>query len=164
MVDSFLNEYNLPYPDPIHPIIVHFVIAMILFSVLCDLLGFLTRRNRFFEVSWWNLVVASVSIFFAILFGQFEAALAEPYEAARPVLQLHTLIGWSLGALVVGMTAWRSYLRLHNPLKVPPVYLGAGLLLSGLVCYQVLLGAKLVWVYGLHTSPVVEATRKGLLR
>ena len=27
-----LNEHNLPYPDTIHPIVVHFVIAMVLFA------------------------------------------------------------------------------------------------------------------------------------
>jgi len=31
-----LNRENLPYPDPIHPIIVHFVIAMVFFSFICD--------------------------------------------------------------------------------------------------------------------------------
>ncbi|AGY59276.1 DUF2231 domain-containing protein [Gloeobacter kilaueensis] len=161
MPDLHLNDHNLPYPDTIHPIIVHFVIAMIVFAVLCDLIAYFTGKRRLLEVSWWNMVVASVAIFFAIIFGQFEAALAQPYEAVKPVLQTHTLIGWSLSAIVVAMTAWRGILRLRNPLKISPVYLGVGVLLVGLVSYQVLLGARLVWVYGLHTVPVVEATRNG---
>lgn len=53
-----LNSHNLPYPDTLHPIVVHFVIAMVLFSVFCDVLGFLTRYYRLFSVSYWNLVVA----------------------------------------------------------------------------------------------------------
>jgi uncharacterized membrane protein len=32
-----------------------------------------------------------------------------------------------------------------------------------LVTLQVSLGNQLVWVYGLHTVPVVEATRAGLV-
>ena len=37
-------------------------------------------------------------------------------------------------------------------------------LLVGLVFFQVYLGDLLVWVYGLHTVPVVEATRQGVFQ
>ncbi|MGC1525139.1 MAG: DUF2231 domain-containing protein, partial [Phormidesmis sp.] len=37
-----LNNHNLPYPDTIHPIVVHFVIAMVLFAVVCDAIGYFT--------------------------------------------------------------------------------------------------------------------------
>jgi uncharacterized membrane protein len=118
-----LNDHNLPYPDTIHPIVVHFVIAMVLFAVFCDVLGALTRNTRLFEVGWWNLFFATISIFIAVLFGQVEAGLAEPYAAARSTLNIHTLL-----------------------------------------FYQVYLGDKLVWVYGLHSVPVVEAIRDGALQ
>jgi len=63
MLDFFtsLNEHNLPYPDPLHPIVVHFVIAMVLFSVFCDIAGYLTGKNTLFEVSWWNMCIATVA-------------------------------------------------------------------------------------------------------
>jgi len=120
-----LNDQNLPYPDTLHPIIVHFVIAMVLFAYVCDLVGYFTRNYRLLEVSWWNLVVASVAIFFAVIFGEFEAALAQAYPAAQPVLDWHTINGWSLSALLVALTAWRGVIRVRNPLKVPAAYLGA---------------------------------------
>jgi uncharacterized membrane protein len=78
-----LNSQNLPYPDPIHPIVVHFVIAMVFFSFFCDVVGYFTRNYRLYEVSFWNLTVASVSTLIAVLFGQFEAGIAQPYEAAK---------------------------------------------------------------------------------
>ena len=68
-----LNDKNLPWLDVIHPIVVHFVIAMALISVVFDLVGVITRRRNLFEVSFWNLVVATVAIFVAIIFGQIEA-------------------------------------------------------------------------------------------
>lgn len=157
-----LNSQALPYPDPVHPIVVHFIIAMVFFSFFCDVVGYLTRNHRLYEVSFWNLVVASVAIFVAILFGQFEAGLAEPYAAVKATLNLHTVIGWALSALLVGMTAWRFVLRSHQPLKVSPVYLGAATVLVSIVFLQMILGTRLVWVYGLHVQPVVEAARKGL--
>lgn len=159
-----LNEHNLPYPDTIHPIVVHFVIAMVLFAVLCDAIGFLTKNGRLHEVSWWNLFFATLSIFIAVLFGQLEAGLAEPYNAAQYTLNLHTLLGWSLSGILAAITAWRYILRSRDPQKVPLAFMGANVLLTGLVGFQVYLGDKLVWVYGLHTVPVVEAIRQGALQ
>lgn len=159
-----LNDHNLPYPDTIHPIVVHFVIAMVLFAVFCDVVGFLTRNVRLFEVSWWNLFFATLSIFIAVIFGQVEAGLAQPYEAARSVLNLHTTIGWSLSAILAGITAWRFIIRSRDPQKVPLSFIGVGILLSALVFFQVYLGDKLVWVYGLHTVEVVEAIKDGVLQ
>lgn len=158
-----LNEHNLPYPDTIHPIVVHFVIAMVLFAVFCDVVGYFTRNARLFEVSWWNLFFATISIFIAVIFGQVEAGLAEPYNAAVSTLNLHTLLGWSLSGILAAVTGWRYVLRSQNPQSLPVPYLITGLVLLVLVLVQTYLGDLLVWVYGLHTVPVVEASRGGTL-
>ncbi len=159
-----LNSENLPYPDPLHPIIVHFVIAMVFFSFFCDVVGYFTHKHHFFEVSVWNLLVASVAIFLAVIFGQFEAGLAQPYKAAQSTLTHHTFIGWSLAAFIVLITAWRFAIRNLNPLKIPPIYLGFATALICLVFFQVYLGNQLFWVYGLHVKPIVEATKQGALQ
>ncbi|MEO1590694.1 MAG: DUF2231 domain-containing protein [Cyanobacteria bacterium J06632_22] len=158
-----LNSHNLPYPDTIHPIVVHFVIAMVLFSVLCDAIAFFSNNSRLYEVGWWNMAFATISIFVAIIFGQIEAGLATPYAAAAGDLNLHTLIGWSLSGLLAVVTGWRYIIRLRTPESLPKAYLGMNAVLTLIVLFQVYLGDKLVWVYGLHTEAVVEAARGGLL-
>jgi len=90
--------------------------------------------------------------------------LAQPYEAAKSVLDVHTLTGWSLSAIVVAITAWRFVIRNRDPLKVPPAYLGVATFLICLVFFQMYLGTQLVWEYGLHVEPVVEGMRKGGLQ
>ncbi|MEH2326444.1 MAG: DUF2231 domain-containing protein [Nostoc sp.] len=162
MLGLSLNSQNLPYPDPIHPILVHFVIAMVLFSYICDAIGYFTHNVRLFEVSFWNMFVASGAIFLAVIFGQFEAGLANNYASVEPTLNFHTVMGWSLAALVVAITAWRFVIRNRNSRKVPPAYLGAATFLICLVFLQVYLGSKLFWVYGLHVEPVVEAMKQGV--
>ena len=91
-----LNDKNLPWMDVLHPIVVHFVIAMALITVVFDLIGVITRKPNLFEVSFWNLLVATVAIFVAIIFGQVEAGLASPYSGARDILNYHSTIGWSV--------------------------------------------------------------------
>ncbi|MEH1791181.1 DUF2231 domain-containing protein [Nostoc sp.] len=157
-----LNNQNLPYPDPLHPIVVHFVIAMVLFSFVCDVVGYFTRNVRLFEVSFWNMFVAAIAIFLAVIFGQFEAGLAQVQKAAQSTLNYHTVLGWSLAAIVAAIAAWRFVIRNSNPRKVPPAYLGVATLLVFLVFLQVYLGSKLFWVYGLHVEPVVQAMKQGV--
>ena len=158
-----LNDKNLPWLDVIHPIVVHFVIAMALITVVFDLIGVVTRRRQLFEVSFWNLLVATVAIFVAIIFGQIEAGLATPYGASRDILNYHSTLGWSLAAILSLLTGWRYVARQKDPTVLPPGFLIIDSILAGLVFCQVYLGDKLVWVYGLHTVPVVEAVRSGAL-
>ena len=158
-----LNDKNLPWLDVIHPIVVHFVIAMALITVVFDLIGVLTRKRNLFEVSFWNLIVATVAIFVAIIFGQVEAGLANPYGASRDILNYHSTIGWSLAGVLALLTGWRYVARQKDPAVLPKGFLAIDFVLAGLVVAQMYLGDKLVWVYGLHTVPVVEAIRDGVL-
>lgn len=64
-----------------------------------------------FEVSFWNLIVATVAIFVAIIFGQIEAGLANPYGASRDILNYHSTIGWSLAGVLALLTGWRYVAR-----------------------------------------------------
>jgi uncharacterized membrane protein len=156
-----LNDHNLPWMDTIHPIVVHFVIAMALIAVIFDLIGVLTHRSNLFEVSFWNLLIATLAIFVAIIFGQIEAGLAEPYGRASEILNLHSTLGWSLAGVLSVLTGWRYVIRSRDPQNLPLPFLAAGGVLALLVVVQVTLGNQLIWVYGLHTVPVVQAIRSG---
>ena len=158
-----LNDKNLPWLDVIHPIVVHFVISMALITVVFDVIGVVTGKKNLFEVSFWNLLVATVAIFVAIIFGQIEAGLANPYGASRDILNFHSTIGWSLAGVLALLTGWRYVARRKDPTVLPKGFLALDLVLAGLVFVQVYLGDKLVWVYGLHTVPVVEAIRQGVV-
>ena len=158
-----LNDKNLPWLDVIHPIVVHFVIAMALITVVFDVIGVVSRKKNLFEVSFWNLIVATVAIFVAIIFGQVEAGLASPYGASRDILNIHSTIGWSLAGVLALLTGWRYVARQKDPANLPRGFLALDVVLAGLVITQVYLGDKLVWVYGLHTVPVVEAIRQGVV-
>ncbi len=156
-----LNDKNLPWLDVIHPIVVHFVIAMALITVVFDLIGVITNKRNLFEVSFWNLLVATVAIFVAIIFGQIEAGLANPYGASRDILNYHSTIGWSLAGVLGLFTGWRYVVRQKDPTRLPASFLVLDGVLATLVFCQVYLGDMLVWIYGLHTVPVVDAIRSG---
>jgi len=136
---------------------------MALISVVFDLVGVLMRKPQLFEVSFWNLIVATVAIFVAIIFGQVEAGLADPYGASRDILNLHSTLGWSLAGVLSVLTGWRYVARQGDPLSLPRGLLALDGVLALLVVTQVTLGNQLIWTYGLHTVKVVEAMRAGVL-
>ena len=158
-----LNEKNLPWIDVIHPIVVHFVIAMALIAVVFDFIGIATKKYNLFEVSFLNLIVATIAIFIAIIFGQVEAGLGNPYGSSRDILNYHSTLGWSLAAILSLITSWRYVDRQRNPRSLSKIFLLVDIILALLVFIQVYLGDKLVWIYGLHTVPVVKAIREGIL-
>ena len=158
-----LNEKNLPWIDVIHPIVVHFVIAMALGAVVFDFVGIIFKKPNLFEVSFLNLTVATIAIFIAIVFGQIEAGLSNPYGVSRDVLNYHSTIGWSLAGVLSVITGWRYVSRQSNPQFLSKGFVFVDVILAVLVCTQVYLGDMLVWIYGLHTVPVVQAVRDGLL-
>lgn len=158
-----LNDHNLPWMDTLHPIVVHFVIAMGLITFVFDLIGSAFKKPALYEVSFWNLLFATVAIFVAIIFGQVEAGLADPYGASSEILNLHSTIGWSLAGILSLLSAWRYVIRNKDPQQLPLSFLAAGAGLSALIVVQVMLGNQLIWVYGLHTVKVVAAMREGLI-
>jgi uncharacterized membrane protein len=99
----------------------------------------------------------------AIIFGQVEAGLANPYGGSREILNLHTTLGWALAGVLAVLTGWRYAIRSRDPHRLPLAFLAAGGVLSVLVAVQVTLGNQLIWTYGLHTVKVVEAMRSGLV-
>ena len=61
------------------------------------------------------------------------------------------------------LTGWRYVLRNRDPETLPLPFLAAGGVLAALVAVQVTLGNQLIWIYCLHTVPVVAAGRAGLI-
>ena len=109
------------------------------------------------------VLLATVAIFVAIIFGEIEAGLANPYGASRDLLNLHSTLGWSLAGVLSVLSGWRYVIRSRDPRTLPPVFLVGGGLLALLILAQMVLGSSLVWTYGLHTVPVVQAMREASL-
>ena len=86
---------------------------MALISVVFDLVGVI-RDEEISSVSFWNLVVATVAIFVAIIFGQIEAGLANPYETHTTSSSTTAPLAGLAGVLGL-LTGWRYVVRQKDP-------------------------------------------------
>jgi uncharacterized membrane protein len=179
-----LGVNGLPYRFPLHPNFVHLTLGLFIIAIAFDFAGTLfplerpilkffsmpVSRSNFFDVSWYNIVAASVISFFTVAAGFFEILLADPPTnmksdwglGAGTTMLLHGVGGVLLLTLIVAMTIWRGYQRFrwrkNDPRQVQWSYLLAGIFILGFMFVHGTLGAQLGAEFGVH------GTAAGLIR
>lgn len=179
-----LGANGLPYSIPIHPMLVHLTLGLLIIAIVFDLAGNLFSlerplfklfslravRSGFYDVGWYNLLAAAIVTFLTVAAGFFELVLANPPTMQKSAwglgagltLLLHGLGGVSLLAAIVGMTVWRGFQRYcwrkDERRQVQWGYVAVGIVMLGVLFIHGTLGAQLGDEFGIHN------TATGLLR
>jgi uncharacterized membrane protein len=181
LLDRFgieVGANGLPYAVPIHPQLVHLTLGLFIIAILFDVagtlfsfekpifkfLGLVVLRQGFFDVGWYNLIVAALVTFFTVAVGFFELMLANsPADrksawglGASQTMLLHGIGGIILLAAIVGMTLWRGLQRYRWRKKaareVQWGYLLVGIALMGVLTVHGTLGAQMGENFGIHVT------------
>ncbi len=134
--------------SPLHPIFVHFTIALTVASFGFDLGGALAGRQDLAVVGWWTLAAAAGVTPITIATGissRIRLPIAE--GPARSLLRVHMALGVVFFGLVLMACGWRAAFW-ERAAPVPPAYLVSmgGLLL--VMAVQGYLGGELIYRYG----------------
>src|SRR5918993_4699355 len=93
---------------PMHPIFVHFTIALTSSSLVFDALGFFLNKTSFTDAGGWTLVGSAVMTLMTISTGLTSSTRAAVEEGeARSFLRAHMALGLIFLGLLVAMTFWR---------------------------------------------------------
>lgn len=109
-----MNSYTL------HPMMVHFPIAMLLAALATETLGLLLKTPSWHRISLWNLVVGTLGALAAVVSGGIASGVLEPGSAeSMRVQRIHEVLGCLvllLAALVSGwhMVAGERMTRVHR--------------------------------------------------
>lgn len=141
----------------IHPIVVHFPIALLTAALLLDLLGIVLREDRIHHAAWWALLLGTVGAAAAVAAGlQAEESVFHP-DAALEVLSTHETLGITTLTIFLFALLWRNLAGGGLPRPGRPVYL----LLTALGVASLLaagyMGGRLVYEFGVGVRP--EAVR-----
>jgi uncharacterized membrane protein len=133
---------------PLHPIFVHFSIALTGASLGFDLAGVLLGQASLAATGWWNLAAAAIVTPGTIVTG-IVSRVRLPMEegAARSYLRAHMALGPIFFGALLLMTIWRAALW-DRAATVPWTYLAA---MVGLICVMAVqgyLGGELVYRFG----------------
>ena len=133
---------------PLHPIFVHFSIALTGASLGFDLAGAVLDHASLATAGWWNLAAAAIVTPATIVTGIISRARLPMEEgSARSYMRAHTALGPIFFGALLLMTIWRAALW-DRAATVPWTYLAAMVGLIGIMVVQGYLGGELVYRFG----------------
>ncbi len=137
---------------PMHPIFVHFTIALTASSLAFDALGFFLGVASLTATGGWTLVSAAVMTLMTISTGLTSSTRAPVEEGeARSFLRAHMALGLIFYGVLLAITLWRLSLW-QQGLGVSWLYLAAMAVVSLVMTMQGYLGGELVYRYGVEVE------------
>jgi uncharacterized membrane protein len=137
---------------PMHPIFVHFTIALTSASLAFDALGFFTGKASLTAAGGWTLLGSALMTLATLSTGLTSAARAPVEEGeARSFLRAHMALGMVFYGLLVAIFFWRISLW-QSGQSVSWLYLAALAFVSLVMTAQGYLGGELVYRYGVEVE------------
>jgi uncharacterized membrane protein len=137
------------FNHPLHPMTVHFPIALYLLGVLLTVAYLWRGRTDYERFAYWSFVLSWLATIMASLVGLIDQNQLELTDPRRNSVSAHITVGVGLlvinGLLIYMRFRWSDALTRHRW-----VYLGLMVLGIGLVLVTAWLGAELV--YRLHVG------------
>ena len=133
---------------PVHPMLVHFPIARLVFSVGADVLAFFAHSDSLRNTGWWALVGASAGAAIAAPAGWYDMRRADLQDDVHERVHRHMGVGLALLVALLALTLWRGRTYLRPGLPVTATYLDFALLTMALAAFQGWLGGELVFSDG----------------
>ncbi|PIR17199.1 MAG: hypothetical protein COV46_05260 [Deltaproteobacteria bacterium CG11_big_fil_rev_8_21_14_0_20_49_13] len=142
----------------IHPLFVHFPIALLIFSVACDILGRLFKKGSLENAGWWSLFFGMIAIAAAATTGLLAASSAPHLDAAHEIMEDHERLQLIAGAIFLIL----FIIRIVNRTRLPQMrlmlvsYIVLSLIGVGIISFGAHLGGRLVYEYGVGTNIIGE--------
>jgi uncharacterized membrane protein len=111
--------------DEIHPLIIHFPIALLSSGFLFDFLSFLLKKKSLEFAGWWNLILGIVSALCAIVTGLIADYSSKPsfMDEPFPIHTNHGSLQILASCVFVALLFWRGRLQGTLPKKPKMVLL-----------------------------------------
>lgn len=107
--------------ETVHPLFVHFPIALLSTGWLCDVMGTYFKRKSLRDAGWWCLVFGVVSVLFTIPTGFLADRVTGHMSDPFPLYGTHGVVQLAASVIFVVLFVWRWRLRGQLPEK-PVLY------------------------------------------
>ena len=132
----------------IHPLIVHFPIALLLTATALDGLALIARRPQLHRVALWNLCLGTLAAAVTVLTGLQAGAIAKHSFEIWEVMELHEHLGITTLILSLGVCAFRLWKRDQLSRRARLATLAAMLSMASTLTYGAYLGGRMVYEFG----------------
>jgi len=132
----------------IHPLIVHFPIALFSVFFISDILGCLFKKTEWRQFATFTLYIATVSAIFTVAAG-FQAAYAVEHNDATHLIMLrHQIFGISVTVLAILLSLYRYFANPKFIYEKTYLHFASSALLMMLLIFGADLGGLMVYEYG----------------
>ncbi|RME02865.1 MAG: DUF2231 domain-containing protein [Planctomycetota bacterium] len=147
----------------LHPVFVHFPIALLTFSVIFDAIGMWLKKESLKNAAWWTMVAGIGGILLAVATGLWAESTVPHGGGSHEIMEIHeTLELIGLGAFVV-LFIWRSVRK--SILPEVSWQLGVYFFLAAVglatMLYGAHLGGRLVYEFGVGGQLVNTSQQNG---
>ncbi|HEY9857243.1 MAG TPA: DUF2231 domain-containing protein [Stenomitos sp.] len=142
----------------LHPLVVHFPIALLISALAFDLVGVLWKREAFTSAGFYAQVLGALGAIASVITGNQAEEAVEDLKGLAETLETHERLGQiSMWATLLAVIV-RGYLIRRAPLgpRLRAAMLVVSLALALLVAASGFYGGKLVYEFGAGTDPVMR--------
>lgn len=142
----------------IHPIIVHFPVALTTVVAIYDVGRWIFDRERLLAAGFWGgstplLVMALLGAMAAVATGLI-AEPSEPSPVVHDLIEAHELLAFVATGLLATLTFWRIGLRGTFPRKAGFLYLMLLVTVAVVIGFGSYFGGQMVYTHGVGVKTV----------
>lgn len=142
----------------VHPMFVHFPLALLSVGLLFDILGYFLRKESLLNAGWWCFSLGVVSAIVTVMTGfQAEHTVAVSGEA-HDILENHEHFQIYSTLVFLALLNWRSLKRGAIP-RLKYVYFAIAAIAVIAILYGSHFGGTLVYEYGVGTAVQPSTTK-----
>ncbi len=145
--------------ENIHPLVVHFPIALLSVFFVLDLVGTLAKKQQWREVASSFLYLGTLAALFTVIAGHIAADTVAHGANVHAIMEKHEDLGMAILSLATALSAWRLKHKGLFQGYVNGVFLALSALLCVLIVLAADLGGLMVYQYGVAVKavPVTES-------
>ena len=138
--------------ENMHPLFVHFPIALLLSFFVIDLAGSIKNKAEWRQSASWFLYLGTLTAVLTALTGWLAAGNVQHGSDVHAIMERHELIGFTVAGLAIILSVWRRVLgeRLQHMANI--LYLSVAGLAVTIMIVGADLGGMMVYRYGVNVA------------
>lgn len=146
--------------DNLHPLFVHFPIALLFLFFLFDVVGSLFDKADWRRAAGWFLYSGAIFSGFTIAMGLIAAESVAHGGDVHEIMERHEQLGISVFLLASVLAIWRWLAKGEIRGAANTLHLIFATILIGLLIFTADLGGLMVYKYGVAVEPVAEINKE----
>jgi len=150
--------------ENLHPLFVHFPIALISLFCVLDLAGSLMRKAEWRRAADWFLYTGVLFSAMTVAAGLIAAGSVPHGGDVHEIMENHEHMGIFVLLMATALAVWRWFAKGHISGPANTLYHICSVILAGLLIFTADLGGLMVYRYGVAVEPVMESNKEAAAR